>query len=207
MILEIHQEEKELWSARFTILRAGDIVGKADVKGKPGHREADISGKLFETEFGLKYGKNKHITSKPFRPYKININGAETGAVYQAEQKAGLFQSRSFHQMVRDGRTYECYAVALAGEKIKHPIYCGSEQTALVETDEIIYNDLFHFYIYAGSEDAGLTALLFCLYMYINACYKPGEKVTQSVSKSSFVTKDPFLLEKYNPDFKKGTEA
>ncbi|MCD8151150.1 MAG: hypothetical protein LUE92_16675, partial [Clostridiales bacterium] len=37
--------------------------------------------------------------------------------------------------------------------------------------------------------------------------YKPGVKVTQSVSANSFVTKDPFLLDKYKPDYKNGIEA
>ncbi len=206
MIFKLEQTGKDLYAAQFLLKRSDKKIGEASVNGKFGHMEAVINGFFYNTEFEMRYGKNKYVASKPFRPYKISINGAETGIVYQAEQKTGLFRSRSFHQMVRDGQTYECYAIALAGEKTKHPIYCGNRQLALVETDSIIYNDLFHFYAFAEDESAGMTALLFCLYMYVNACYKPGVKVTQAVSENSFVTKDPFLLGKYDPDYKEKIE-
>lgn len=202
MILELRQINKDLYAARFVLFGNNCEVGSVSVNGKFGKREAAITGKLYDTVFELNYGKNNYAVSKPFRPYKIKVGGTETGIVYQTEEKTGMFKSRTFHQMVRNGRIFECYAVALAGESTKYPMYCGSEQIALAEADRTVYNDLFHFRIYAADDDNSLTALLFCLYMYINACYKPGEKVTQSVSTSSFVTTDPFLLDKYNPQFK-----
>lgn len=207
MIVELRQLTKDLFAAEFALYRGDGKIGTVTLKGKMGHREAVINGIFCHTQFEMRYGKNKYVASKPFRPYKISINGDNTGVVYQAEQKTGLFQSRSFHQMVRNGQTYDCYAVAISGESTKHPVYCGSRQIALVESDRVIRDDLFHFRIYAKDESDSLTALLFSLYMYVNACYKPGVKVTQSVSASSFVTKDPFLLDKYNPDYKNGIEA
>ncbi len=207
MILELRQTRKELYSAEFVILRSAQEAGTVQVEGKLGHREAVIRGSLYGTAFELRYGKSWTIRSKAVRPYKFSIDGVETGVVYQSVEKTGLFKSRSFHQMVRDGQTLECYAVALAGERTKHPIYCGSEQIALAESDRTVYNDLFHYRIYAPDGDSGLAALLFCLYMYINACYKPGEKVTQSVATSSFVTTDPVLLDKYDPRFQDTIQA
>lgn len=201
MILELRQSRKELYSAGFAILRSAQEAGTVQVEGKFGHREAVICGSLYDTAFELRYGKSSAIRSKAFRPYKISTGGVETGVVYQTEEKTGLFKSWSFHQMVKNGQTLECYAVARAGERTKHPIYCGGEQIALAESDRTVYNDLFHFRIYAPDADSSLTALLFCLYMYINACYKPGEKAIQSVATSSFVTTDPVLLDKYDPHF------
>ncbi|MCD8142957.1 MAG: hypothetical protein LUD83_06750 [Clostridiales bacterium] len=207
MILELRQTRKELYSAEFVVLRSAQEAGAVQVEGKFGHREAVIRGSLYDAAFELRYGKSSAIRSKAFRPYKISIDGIETGVVYQTEEKTGPFKSRIFHQMVRNGRTLERYAVALAGERTKYPIYCGSEQVALAESDRTIYNDLFHYRIYAPDADSSLTALLFCLYMYINACYKPGKKAIRSVATGAFVTTDPVLLDKYDPHFQDTIQA
>ena len=76
------------------------------------------------------------------------------------------------------------------------------EQIAQIEKECVVYNDLHHYQVFAEDENAGLISLIFSMYMYINACYKPGVKASKSCSKTISVTKDPCLLEKYDPDFK-----
>jgi hypothetical protein len=65
----------------------------------------------------------------------------------------------------------------------------------------VTYNDLHQFHIFALDESAALTAVLFALYQYVISCYRPGEKVSKSISKVFSSTKESSLLSKYDPHF------
>lgn len=132
----------------------------------------------------------------------IKENDAEKGTVYQTTYKGGLLHSFEFHEMILEQNTYHLYGIALGKEGSKFPIYEGAKQTAQAEKDCIIYNDMHNYRIYADGEESAWIALLFCLYMYVNACYEPGKKVRKSVEKFISVTTNETLLQKYDPHFK-----
>lgn len=202
MILRLTQTKKELFSAYFVIERGSEKIGEVVLKGKAGTMEADISGMFREQNFEMSYGKSRYLEEKAFRPYILRQEKTEIGSVYQAQHKISFFKNIDFIRINKTGILYDLFPIAFGDEGGKSPIYCGSQQIAQIEKECIVYDDLHHYEIYAVDEKAGWIALLFGMYMYVNACYKPGVKAYSSKSKTFSVTKEPYLLEKYNPYFK-----
>jgi hypothetical protein len=202
MILRLIQKNKELFAAKFVICRGAEEVGHASLQGRLGSREAHISGEFNGTTFELSFERHISTAAKAFRPYLIEQNGRKAGAVYQTWYKKGCFRQIGFCQMIHDDLTYDLYPVSFRDEGSKSPVYAGESQISQIEKDCVVHNDLHEYTIFSIDEHAALISVLFCLYMYVHACYKPGEKAVKSVTKTMSVANDPFLEEKYNPHFK-----
>ena len=207
MILDVVQVSKDLIAARFVVKRGSAQVGNFSLKGRLGSMEANISGKLFEHSFDMHFGKSDNIdVARPFRPYIIDENGVQNGVVYQTKFNGGLFKKFDYHQMKKAGITYDLFPIGLGKEGCKCPIYDFNTQIAQIETDCVIYNDLHIYKIFAQDEFSCKIAVLFAIYMYINAGYKPGEKVISSKVKVVSTTTNKLLKEKYNPEFIKSID-
>lgn len=202
MILQLIQNRKDLFAAQFEIRRGENVIGNVFLKGNAGTNEAHIQGNFYEMNFEMKREKCRNIEAKSFRPYVVRQENAEIGAVYQTQHKLGIFKHVDFIQMTEKEKTYDLFPMSFGDEGGKCPVYCGQRQIAQIEKDCVVYNDLHEYQIFAEDEKSGFLALVFSLYMYVNACYKPGEKAYSSKSKTFSVTKEEYLLEKYSPYFK-----
>lgn len=202
MIFRLTQNRKELFSAQFMIERGAEKIGEVFVNGTAHSIEADICGDFCGTGFEMGRGKSRHMEGKAFRPYVLRQNKLETGSVYQTQYKVGFLKKLDIDRLVKNGMVYDLFSIAFGDEGSKNLVYHGNHQIAQIEKECVVYNDLHHYQVFAEDENAGLISLIFSMYMYINACYKPGVKASESCSKTISVTKDPCLLEKYDPDFK-----
>lgn len=208
MILDVVQVSKDLFAASFVVKRGSAQVGNFSLKGRLGSMEANISGKLFEHSFDMCFGKSDNIdVARPFRPYIIDENGIQNGVVYQTKFNGGLFKKFDYHQMKKSGITYDLFPIGLGKDGSKSPIYQDNAQIAQIEKDCIVYNDLHTYKIFAKDEFSSEIAVLFAIYMYINAGYRAGEKAITSTVKVVTKTTNKLLLEKYNSDFTKYIEA
>lgn len=204
MILELVQKNKDLFAAQFVIKRAAEQIGEASLQGRMGSMEAAIRGTFYNIDFEMTFDRRNALGKKMFRPYLLKQGGMEVGSVYQTIHKEGMFKSYEYHHMVKDGMLYDLFPIGFGDEGGKCPIYLDCEQIAQVEKDCVVYNDLHNYRIFAADENAAFIAVLFCMYMYVNACYRPGEKAVSSKVKSVSVTTNKLLKEKYNPYFKDG---
>lgn len=210
MILKIEQQQKELFSADFTIWRLEKEVGFIFVQGKFGSMESEITIHLFDKDYYMVYAggllKERPLPdkSKAYRTYKIfDSEHRILGNVAQIDQKEGWFTTISYMHMYIAGREqYDLYPIGFGTEGGKHPVYCGNKQIAQIEKPSEIYNDLHHYTIYAVDQDAAEISALFVAYMYINANFNPGQKVKKSYTKYNSITLNKTLKQKYNPDFK-----
>ena len=204
MILNLIQTNKELFAASFVICRGLDEIGTVSLQGKMGSMEASIIGSFYDTGFEMGFERCHSIEKKVFRPYLIKQDGVEIGAVYQTKYNGGLFQKFEFHQMKNNGLFYDLFPIDMGEDGCKCPIYRDGKQIAQVEKECVVYNDLHHYQVFASDAAAGLISVLFCLYMYVNGCYKPGEKAVISKSKTVAVTLNKRLKAMYNAHFKEG---
>lgn len=204
MILDVIQVSKNLFSANFVVKRGNVQVGNFSLQGRFGSMEANISGKLFEQDIDMQFGKIDDIdVTHPFRPYIINKNGIYNGVVYQTKNNGGLFKKFDYHQMKKAGVTYDLFPIGLGKEGSKSPVYQDNTQIAQIEKEWVVYNDLHIYKVFAQDKFSSEIAVLFAIYMYINAVYNPGEKVISSTVKVVSTTTNKLLLEKYNSNFTK----
>lgn len=202
MILDVVQVSKDLFAANFVVKRGDIQVGFFSLQGNMGSMEAKISGKLFEQDIDMQYGKTDDIGANySFRPYLINKKGVYNGVVYQTKYNGGLFKKFDYHQMKKTGVTYDLFPIGFGNEGSKSPIYQDNTQIAQIEKDCVVYNDLHNYKVFAIDESSSETAVLFAIYMYINAGYKPGKKAVSSSVKVVSTTTNKLLKEKYDPTF------
>ena len=203
MFFEVKQTQKELFAADFHVMCVGEVVGQMHLEGTLGSMEGKLRGEAFGKELRMDYGKGSTApdSKEVFRPYKIVLGEGKHGCVYQTSQKEGWFSKIDYHQLVLDGVIYNMYPIGFGSEGSKNPIYMGNEQIALIEKDCVVYNELHQYRIYIADKEWAMVALIFAYYMYINAGYKPGVKVTQSVSKTVSTTTNKKLKQKYVPVF------
>lgn len=216
MIFNVTQTDRELFGARFVFCGEIGTIGEASLQGSLGSMEGFISGNFYGSNFEMNFGRpdlrllphlkpyveNDATGSPAFRPYLLKVDGVDCGSVYQTKYQGGFLKSYGFHQMVKDGQVYDLFPIGFGKEGNKSPVYCGDTQISLVEKECIVYNDLHEYHVFAEDRDAGLISVLFCMYMYVNAAYKPGVKVTQSKVNSVSLTTNKLLKGKYDPDFK-----
>lgn len=137
---------------------------------------------------------------KTFRPYDVYLDGKEYGTVFQTEE-GSLLSRITYHQFVLDDTVYSMYPILFGAEGMKNPVYRGMTQIAQIEKDNVIYDDLHHYRIFAADEAVVLIAVIFCSYLWVNAFYMPGTVVSSSVKKIIGKTTDRRLLKKYDPTF------
>lgn len=202
MIFNLIQTNKDLFASQFEVKRGAEQIGAVSLQGKLGSMEAVICGTFCGVKFEMGFGRSNYIEAGAFRPYLLKQNGIEAGTVYQTKYNGGLFKKYEFHQMVRNGLTYDLFPIGFGNDGSKCPIYHGKKQVAQIEKDCMVYNDLHDYHVFAIDENEALTALFFCLYMYVNVCYKPGQKVLSSTSKTVSITTNKLLKEKFDPYFR-----
>lgn len=208
MIFEIVQSKKELFAANFDITRNHNNIGWLHLQGQLGSMEALWNGKVEDESFIMKDGRLNWIAYKnAFRPYVFRWNNGEIGAVYQTEYKESVFSKISFHRLITKQYSYELYLIGFGKEGTKCPVYLGNKQIALIEKDVLVYNDLHSYSVFSIDEKSSHIAVIFSCYMYINACYKPGVKITSSVQRVFNKTNSKLLKSKYDPEFKSGIDA
>ena len=204
MHLDLVQRDKGLFTADFDITENQTVVGTANLQGKLGSLDGQIIIKYRDDEINLTPGvRGFDINAKnPFRPYTIAYNGIDKGAVCQAEIKTGLFSKIEYHHIEVDGQIYEMYPIGFGIEGAKNPIYVGNEQCGLIEKDCEVIDDLHNYEMTCIDESSAIIALLFAIYMYVNAAFKPGVAATKSVHRVISKSTNKTLLEKYDPSFK-----
>lgn len=210
MIFEIIQTSVDLFSAAFVIRSAvGEELGQIRLQGSIRTYTADIDGYFQQHRFSLRFGlRDRHaIEGKKVQPYTVFLDDRESGAVFETLCRQSLFKSYSFHRLVLNGVEYDRFPIGMGEEGGKHPIYHGNHQVALIEKDAVVYNALHQYHVYAEDERAGFCAVLFACYMHVMGAYRAGEKVQKSVVKRVTYTREPGLLEKYDPHFKARIQA
>lgn len=199
MIIDIKQKNKEIYEANFEIISFNNIVGFINVKGKLGTWKISLNGIYNNIPFEFKY---KHLSLreriKKFKSYQIFVSGNRVGEVYQTDNKEGI--KYSYNELIYNGDCYKEYGISL-GDVSKNLIYLNDEQVAQIEKEDIVYNDLHNYRIYIKNNDYALVSIVIACYMYINACFEPGVKVTKSVVKYYDKTTNKELLSKYDPNW------
>lgn len=207
MTFDIVQNSKELFSAGFELVCDGKKIGQMSLQGRLGPMEGVWTIQCFDKNITMERCRRSDVntTQKVFRPYSVIIDSSNGGAVFQSRYKAGFLKSFDYNRLLLLGMSYDMYPIGLGNDGFKCPVYHGNGQVALIEKPCIVYNDLHSYQITAIDAPSALTAALFCAYMYVNAAYKPGSKVSKSVEKSVTVTTNKLLLAKYNAQFKENT--
>lgn len=203
MRLELRQTVKGLFDAGFTLFEDKKLLGCFSLLGEPFQPDGIIRGGFMSTPLTLSPENYKSAGHRIFRPYSIAVGKNPAGHIYSEVLKEGLFKNHSFTSMKLGSLSCEMYPLGFGNEGAKNPVYINGRQTALIKKDCIVHDGLHCWEILAEDETAAVVSLLFCLYGYVCICYRPGEKVTSSVQKSVTVTKDRWLLSKYNSDFEK----
>lgn len=201
MVLSVMQKEKGLYSAQFVIERKGIEIGDVDLRGKIGSKEARIRGTLCSTEFNMMFDGQSAFREKVFRPYSIQVEGKFVGDVCRKSQKDGIFKTFDYLHLEKNKDHYDMFPIGLGKLGGKNLIYSGNEQVAQIDIDCVIYDDIHKYKIFAVDEESSFISVLFCLYMYVIAGYKPGVKMSNSKVANRSVTTNKTLKGKYNPEF------
>ncbi|MBQ8110565.1 MAG: hypothetical protein IJ124_10435 [Clostridia bacterium] len=198
MMLEVVQQDKELYEARFLIRQDGSVVGRMALRGSVGTIEGDWDIALYGSAFSLSPEGSR--MGSPQRPYTLVADGVPAGRLFQARQKHGLLNSYDYVEMRYMGGEYSLYSVML-GDKGKCPIYLGDGQVAQIDKDFVVYDDLHHYRLYALKAEDAVVATLLCAYLYVTGPFKPGVKVTVGCERNYGKTINKLLLGKYDPAF------
>lgn len=200
MIIDIRQQNKEMYEANFEITSNGNILGSINVKGKLGSMEAYLKGIYNNIPFELKYIGGLFTKTKKFRPYQIIVSEKNVGEIYQTNKKTGLFSNYEYTELIYNNEIYKKYGIGL-GTESKCPIYSNDIQVAQIDTEQVIYNDLYNYKIYVKNDNYSLISIIIACYMYIIADFKPGVEVKKSVVKYYNRTINKELNSKYNPEW------
>lgn len=209
MICELRQKNKDLYSAEFDLVDANSFsLGFMNYRNKRGMSELSgkWSGTVFQTDILLTLEAQSVASSTKnnvYRPCEIIADGKPCGRIFQKNEKTGLFQSFSYHQMTFNEETYEIFPIGFGKAGIKNPVIYKGKQIAQIEKDPIVYDDLHTFKIYSIDDTSAFVSTLFSCYMYTVAFYKHGVKATKAKETNYSKTTNKTLLSKYNPNFKK----
>lgn len=203
MVIDIRQKYKELFEAAFIIESDKVRVGEMKLIGKLGNMEGTWYINYSGLSIQMSYIKQNLLsTDKPFRPYNIFINGKSIGMVYQTDVKeGGLFSKYSVHKVYIYGENYTLYPISFGYTGAKSPLFYQGVQVAEIHKSNIIYNELHEYRIYSEEKQYDLVCLILCCYSYVMAFFKPGEKPTVSVRKINSVSRNKYLLAKYDFDY------
>ncbi len=202
MIIDIKQQNKEMFEANFEIVSNNNKLGKINVKGKLWSMEVSLNGIYNNTPFEFKYNGGFLIKTKNkmHRPYQIIENNNIIGDIYQTDKKTGLFSGYGYNTLFYNSNVYNEYSIGF-GKELKKVIYSNDIQVAQINQDLIIYDDLYNFKIYLKDEKYSLISIFFVCYNYIIGCFNPGVKIKKSVTKCYIKTTNKELNSKYNPDW------
>lgn len=200
----LQQLTKELYTASFRIMQNSKTVGMVQVQGTLWSIEAKVTVSIYGETYTMQrenilvpYGEKK---KKWFRPYAVRKNGKIVGKIGQVNWKQSLFLTTSFLELQTEASRLQCYGIS-EGYKIHSCMYREEKQFAQAESSAKVCNGLYSYQIYGKTQKEILFSVLFCLYGYVNARFQPGEKAVSSYARTFSKTVDPYLLEKYDPEF------
>lgn len=200
MIIKIEQTSKAAFKAEFKIFAEGKIIGSAVFSGHMTSMEGEWFIDFMGRQFGMK--RTRKASGKSFRPYEVSANGNPCGYVYQTDYKTGFFKPKIYHHRLDiNGQITDIFPIG-CGTVTNSPVFCLEKQIALVEKQLTVYDDLHVFDVYALTENAAISTILLCFYMYTIGYYKAGEVSIKTVHKGYSLSKEKELLEKYDPEFK-----
>lgn len=202
MIFNVIQTKKDLYAADF-VCGNSSCVGKMHLEGGLASMEGRWSIECFDRVWNMEIRRKMSRGDKIFRPYEILEYGETVGHVYQTYQKTGVFSRYDYHHMEYHGISYDMFPIGFGREGSKSPIYMGSRQISLIEKECEVIDELHQFHVFAEDDRAAEVSVLFACYMYTNAFYVPGKKVTSSVSKTVSISTNKELKAKYDSKFKK----
>ena len=175
----LKQKSKELYTADFDIIKDENIIGNVFVQGRIGSMEARTTIKLPNAEIVME--PRGRASRNQYRLYNITINNDEHGYIYQRKYKTGFLAWEYKHVLEYDGNEYIGEGNGIGTSKLDGMIKNenGYELT--------IYNDMYNYDVECseGNDDLYKT-LIYTMYKYLIAYYKPGQKVTKSVQKIYF---------------------
>lgn len=205
-MIRIQQAKRDLYAADFEILQDHFQIGTIHVQGKLGSMDASAHISVFDKTFDIhcseriakeRFPKKKY---QLFREYTFQQNDVFAGRIFQVDWKRTWLSITSYLEMHYENGYYFAYSIA-DKNVVNTCVYSDDQQIAQIKKSTTIKNDLHHFDIYARVPHTAICAILFCVYGYIISCFRPGISVSTSYQKVFRVTKDPFLLSKYHPEF------
>lgn len=202
MIFDTVQESKELYKAVFLIRHGDASIGKMEVRGSAGSIDGDWDIALLGQAITMTPERKKNLSRQAARPYEVTANGEACGCVCLAREKHGLFASFDYVTANLQNGIFNLYSI-LFDEGGKCPIYAGERQIAQIDKDNVVYDDLHSYHIFALNESIALIPTLFCAYLYVIGHFKPGVKVKSGYMKYCGKTTNKLLLEKYDAGFSK----
>lgn len=206
MIADIIQTEKGLYTASFVVKQGTEQIGSFFLQGKLGSMEAEVQGKIFDTNIQMRFGKiesYKLTRAQAFRPYLIFMddNPMPQGNIYQTTFNGGFWNKFSFHQLILNEKIFDLYPIAMGEKGGKSPLFFENKQIAQIDKECVVHNDLHNYKIFAEDASAVQKAVIFAIYMYINAGFKPGKKAISGEAKTISTITNKFLKGKYDPFF------
>lgn len=198
MIININQKYKELYESFFEITSDEKELGTIKVNGRLGSVVSTVKGSYNNIPFELNYiGK---VFSKKYRPYQVKVSEKCVGEIYQTKIKKGFLSTEYQFELNYSNCIYKNYGVIIEN-KAMMLIYLNDEQVAQIDKDMTVYNDLHDFKIYIKSSKYDMIPIIFACYNYIMTFFKPGTKVTRSISRHYANTTDKNMLSRYNPQW------
>jgi hypothetical protein len=202
------------FSCNYALVVNGETVGEAYQKdnvlfgGTIVYRHSD------GREYSLVYDQAKQLgnISKPYYervyiPYDIRYMGDQTcGSIVQMRSQGSFFKRYDYFAAELGGGRYSLFAVGMGNNGKKFPIYRGSEQVALIEKDNVVYNNLDSYKMFVLYDSDVLITALYCLYIDTLMFSNRGKKVIKGKEISYDKTTIKELNSKYDPDFVKRPE-
>ncbi len=208
MLLELEQTLSRR-AAAYRVLSGGVSVGSAVVNGNASiHGACDFSG--FGHAYSLRYVSAQQLKSllsgrgeKTDHPYEIMSGGERVGKIYDTFSDDSFFNRYSYTHFELSGIERSMFTVGLGKEGVAYPIYAGQRQTALVEKDGIVRDNLDIYKITLIDRSEAVPALLLALFVDLRS-FSHRESIDYvSVKKTYFKTTSKKVLAKYDPSFVK----
>lgn len=203
MIFDIVQVEKTLFDASFKIIKDGESIGAIRVHGKLNSNYGFINGIFNDIKFSLRHMSNDNTFLNPGIPFGVSVDKTGPGLIRSTTIGSKLFNRFNVQQLELDGLVYDTYSVGMGKEGNKKCIYQEDKQIALVESDSVVYDELYNFHVFAENERAALVSILTTIYTYTKSFFKQGELALSSISRNYALSLNKKLKEKYDPEFKR----
>lgn len=216
-MIKIIQKEKKISKAEFEIYSEKRCIGVVNCIGsivKPtlkinGYIEIDYCKRnIFELLPTKKTSYRRKIEGQmPTKVYVVKINGNEVGTMFQLKRKTNFSSVEYNDCLLVDGILYKKYGIVTKEKKNIQMIFKAGddEQVAEIEIPSVVINMMHNFDLYALDDVSEFWAVMFAMYEYANVYWyeENGVQATKSTVRYDYpVTKDKYLVDKYNPNFR-----
>ncbi len=158
-------------AAAYRVLSGGVTVGSAVITCNESiHGTCEYSG--FGHAYSLQYVPALQLKSylssrgeKTDNPYQIMCGGERVGKIYDTLSDGSFFNRYNYTHFELNGIVRSMFTVGLGREGVAYPIYAGQRQTALVEKDGIVRDNLDIYKITMIDASEAVPALLLALFV------------------------------------------